>query len=480
MRILIVNPPYNIPIIREGRCQSPQNMRKYSVPQLTLAYLAAVLGKAQHVLRVYDCIASDIGSEELFEFMDEYKPEVALINTTTPSINADLLFAKNFKSRNPECFTALFGTHVTALHESIIEDNQYIDCIIRGEPEWSSVELCEILHEKRNIENGIDGCTVRVNNNIIVGRDREYNSNLDMLGYPSWEHFDIKKYMHPIFNKPYLMVNTSRGCSHSCIFCVGHIFYGKKVRFRSITSIIDELENHVIGKFGINHVWMYADDFTKSPEFVKNLCREIIKRKIRITWWTNTRVDALDEEMFQLMKTAGCYMLSIGGESANAKILKTIKKGTKPEQILYTVKLLRKVGINSLVYFLIGLPGETRQTIQETINFAKRLNPDFVEFYPATPYPGTEFFDIALAEGLIVNTKWDDYMCGGNQFVVAIPGVKKEGLDDILRKAYNEFYFRLSYAGVLLKRTVRPVEFFRLLNFGIGYFKRFMLEKGKR
>jgi radical SAM superfamily enzyme YgiQ (UPF0313 family) len=175
------------------------------------------------------------------------------------------------------------------------------------------------------------------------------------------------------------------------------------------------------------------------------------------------------------MKEAGCFMLSIGGESGNNEILRNIKKGTKPEHIQETVNLLRKVGINSLVYFLIGLPGETRKTIQETLDFTKKINPDYVEFYPATPYPGTEFYDIARAENLIVDSNWNNYLCGGNQFVVEIPGVKKAELDEILRKAYREFYVRPAYAWVLFKRMLHPAEFFRLMRFGFGYFQRFIV-----
>lgn len=475
MRILILNPPYHVPIIREGRCQSPQSMRKTSIPQMTLAYLAGVLGKAGHELAVHDCIATDMINTDLFNKMDLFKPELAFINTTTPSINDDLSFIKNFKERYPGCFTTAFGTHVTIMHESIMANNQFIDCIIRGEPEWSALELSSVLQNRRLLEKReIAGCTIRINGQVVVSKNREYNSDLDSLGFPAWKYFDKSNYIHPIFNKPYVTVNTSRGCVHSCIFCVGHIFYGKEVRYRSVASVIDEIEKYIIGKLGIRHIWFYADDFTRSPEYVKELCSAIIDHKLKITWWTNTRVDKRDEEMFQLMRNAGCFMLSIGGESGNARILKRIKKGTEPEYIKDTVKLLRKVGINSLVYFLIGLPGETRETIQETLNFAKEINPDYVEFYPATPYPGTEFFDIARAENLIVDSNWDNYMCGGNQFVIEIPGVKKGELDEILRKAYREFYLRPVYAWILSKRALRPAEFLRLVNFGFGYFRRFL------
>ena len=475
MNILIVNPPYDSPIIREGRCQSPQNMRKTAIPQMTLAYLATVLVREGHSVSVFDCIADNISTNGLFDKLIGSEPDLALVNTVTPSIMADLGFVEALKKHLPNCFSVVFGTHVTALHKEIIMENLFVDCVIRNEPEWTAVDLAAALQSNSISEAGIPGCTFRFNGNIVISQERVYNENLDSLGFPAWEYFDHSKYIHPIFNQPYLTVNTSRGCVHSCIFCVASVFYGKKVRYRSIQSIVDELENHVIARYGIRHIWMYADDFTRSPEYVKKLCKAIIQRKLKITWWTNTRVDKPDKEMFKLMKAAGCFMLSIGGESGNNEILRNIKKGTKIENIKETVNILHKVGINSLVYFLIGLPGETRETIQETLDFSKRLNPDYVEFYPATPYPGTEFYDIAMAENLVVDSDWENYMCGGDQFVVEIPGVNKTELEEILRKAYREFYVRPSYAWVLFKRMLHPAEFFRLMSFGFGYFKRFLV-----
>ncbi|MFA6129504.1 MAG: radical SAM protein [Candidatus Omnitrophota bacterium] len=441
---------------------------------MTLAYIAGVLQK-NHILKVLDCIALEMPAGGVFTILEEFSPELVLINTTTPSINSDINFIQTLKEKFPACFVAVFGTHVTVIHESIMQQCASIDCVIRNEPEWTVLDLVKFLQDK-NTKLPVLGATLRINGKVIVYPAREFNEDLDSLGYPAWDYFDLTKYIHPVFNKPYLMVNTSRGCGHSCIFCVASIFYGKKVRYRTVESILDEIEYYLIGKLGIRHIWMYADDFTRSHEFVKKLCQGIINRKLKIIWWTNTRVDNNDSEMFQLMKKAGCYMLSIGGESANSEILKIIKKGTRPELIEKTVKILRQTGINSLVYFLIGLPGETRDTIRETLDFCKKINPDYVEFYPATPYPGTEFFDIAIKQNLMVSNNWDDFFCGGSEFVVEIPGIKKDELDKILRKSYKEYYFRFKYFILFVKRITQPLEFFRLLSFGLGYFKRFVTD----
>ena len=469
MKILILNPPYHSAIIREGRCQSPQDMRTNCIPQMTIAYIAGILEK-DHNLKVIDCIASGMSADQVFEISEKFHPELVLMNTTTPSINSDIGFVKSFKERFPSIFFAIFGTHVTALHEDIMKQFKFIDCIIRNEPEWVVLDLVKFL-QNRNLP--VLGATIRINDNVIAYFDREFNGDLDSLGYPAWHYFDLNKYIHPVLNKSYLMVNTSRGCSHRCIFCVASIFYGRQVRYRSVESILDEIQNYLIPQLGVRHIWMYADDFTNSPEFVKKLCQGIIDRKLKIIWWSNTRVDKNDLEMFKLMKKSGCYMLSIGGESANVEILRNIKKGINPELIQKTVNILKKTGIRSLVYFLIWLPGESKETIRETLNLAKKINSDYVEFYPATPYPGTEFFNIAMKQKLIVSDNWDNYLCGGKEFVIKVPGIEKDELDEILRKSYQEYYFRFRYFLILLRRIRHPFEFYRLLSFGFDYFKRF-------
>lgn len=474
MNVLILNPPHPTPIIREGRCQSPQDMRKNSIPQMTLAYLAGMLEREGRQVLALDCIALDMGVEDLFVRLEGFHPRVALVNTTTPSIRNDMLFVEEFGRRFPDCFLAVFGTHVTALHEQVLSANPRIDAVIRGEPEWVAVALAREVEKAGRPESPLPGCSHRdKEGQPVIGPDNEFPGDLDSLAYPAWGQFPLERYLHPVFEKPYVMVNTSRGCVHNCIFCVAHQFYGKTVRFRSVESIIEEIRTHVQGRFGIRHVWLYADDFTRDAAFVKRLCQAIIDARLNIVWWSNTRVDNRDEEMFKLMRQSGCYMLSIGGESGCPEILKRMKKATKPEFIRDTVDILRRVGIKSLVYFLIGLPGETRETIDQTVDFAKAINPDYVEFYPAIPYPGTEFYRIAAAEQLIAVSEWDTYFCGGGHFVVNIPGVGREELDGILRRAYRSFYLRPAYMLILLKRMLHPMEFYRLMKFGFGYFLRF-------
>ena len=177
------------------------------------------------------------------------------------------------------------------------------------------------------------------------------------------------------------------------------------------------------------------------------------------------------------MARSGCFMLSIGGESGDLKILERAGKRIKPSDIAETVKILRRSRIISLVYFLFGLSGETRKTMEGTLEFARKIGADYVEFYPATPYPGTPFREAAEEEGRIREAEFDRYECGGTGFVVGVDGVEDRELEPMLERAYRRYYFRPGYVPILLRRLRSPREFGRLIRFGLGYFRRFAVKE---
>lgn len=427
--------------------------------------MGGILGEEGHQLRIYDCVASGLNELDLLSELRTFDPQMAFINTTTPTINSDVSFAKNLKDRFPGLVTIAFGTHVTALHQEVLAENPSLDVVIRTEPEFAALDISNSVREGK-ISDPIPGCTIRINGEIVVCPDRPYSTGLDKLEHPAWQSLPLDQYIHPVFKKPYLSVNTARGCKHRCIFCVAPRYYGNSERFRSPESVVREIRRN-IDQFGIRHFWFYADDFTADPEYVKSLCRAMMTAELDIVWWSNTRVDKLDEEMFLMMKKSGAVMLSIGGESGSKEVLRRMKKASRPEFIKETVDLLRRVGIDSVVYFLLGLPGETKETIRETIDFAKSANPDYAEFYPATPYPGTEFYDFAAREGMIQADEWDGYQYGDT--VLNLPGIEASELRSLIKRAYTEFYFRPSYIPVVLRKMARPRDFLRLLKFGFGY-----------
>ncbi len=471
-KILLINPPFHKPMIREGRCQSPQDMRKHSVPQMTLAYIARQLIEAQFEVKLFDCIACGISIEELKKIALEYSPLLIVLNTTTPTINSDLTVARELREVCPNAVTVVFGAHASVLHNEIMEVNPELDVIVRGEPELSILEIALKMEDKKEIT-GVYGCTVRVGNSCRVNPERELAEEIDNLGWPARELLPNEFYVHPLFGKPYAMVNVSRGCPHRCIFCVASIIYGRRLRKRSVEDIIAEVEQDVIGRYGMELVWFYADNFTLDRAFAISLNEALLRKNIKIKWWSNARADEVDNELLRKMRKSGCYMLSIGAESGNQGILNRAKKKIMLEQIQEAARLCRKNAIVSVVYFLIGLPGENMSTIQETIKFAATIKADFVEFYPAVPYPGTEFYDIAANQGLIKEKDWSKYECGGSTFVISLDGVNSEDMEHLIRDVYRSFYMHPSRIFHMLSMANSPSQLFRLFRFGIGYFRRF-------
>ena len=293
------------------------------------------------------------------------------------------------------------------------------DAVIRGEPEETAVALAEAIINDTGIA-GTPGLTARRGDEVVVGENRKMQRQLDELGWPARDLLPNHLYVHPIAQERYTTVNISRGCPQRCIFCVAPIYYGKPIRKRAVDHVLDEIQEDVIERHGIRHCWFYADDLTADEEYLGGICEGILSRGLKIRWWGNTRADVQNEELFNLMSRAGCTMLSIGGESGSNAILEKARKNIVADDIRITIEQLRRARILSLVYFIVGLPGETRETIHETVAFAKKVRPDFVEFYPATPYPGTEFGQIAEEQAMITDRDLSRYECGGTEFVVEV------------------------------------------------------------
>ena len=478
MYVYLLNPPADRPMIREGRCQSPGNMRSTSVPQLSLAYIATSLRRSGAEVALVDAIAENWSVEDVDREFRRRRPDLLVVNTTTPTIQNDVTVLRELKQLHPDLPFIVFGAHATATHRALLETHDFLDAAVRGEPELTIRELAE-RHGRGESWVGTAGATVRADDGSLAeGPERKMVQKLDELGWPARDLLPHHHYIHPLSGERYTTINVGRGCPQQCIFCVAPIYYGRPLRFRTPDDVVREIREDVIGRHGIRYLWFYADDLTANVTYLKDLCRKIIDAKLDIRWWGNTRADLQDQELFDLMAQAGCMMLSIGGESGSDTILENAKKGCTAEDIKITVKMLRKAGITSLVYFIIGLPGETRETVAETIAFSKKANPDYVEFYPATPYPGTEFRRVAESHNLITSNDWDRYECGGTRFVVKVADYTPEELDRQLREAYRQYYFRWGYMRPRILREVRnPKRLAKLARFGVEYFGRLRVKR---
>jgi radical SAM superfamily enzyme YgiQ (UPF0313 family) len=287
---------------------------------------------------------------------------------------------------------------------------------------------------------GIKGLAWRKGEEIMVNFPRPFIADLDDMPMPMHELLPLQKYRMPLIKGPVTFIVTSRGCPAGCTYCIKHVSYQYAVRLRSPAKLVEEMR--LLQGLGVTHIHMYADLFTVNREQVIELCRLIIDDGLRLSWTANSRVDYVDAEMLGLMGRAGCTLIAWGIESGNELILKRAHKGAKTEQAHRAVAWARAAGIKNWGYFIIGLPGETVQTIQETIALSKALPLDIALFHIAAPYPGTPFFFEVVENGWFrPSTNWEEIDMDEDT-VLDYPDLKAEDLRYWQKRAFREWALR--------------------------------------
>jgi anaerobic magnesium-protoporphyrin IX monomethyl ester cyclase len=286
----------------------------------------------------------------------------------------------------------------------------------------------------------IKGLGWRNGSQILINPDRPFICNLDDLPIPYHQLLPNDRYLAPLIKGPYTFIVTSRGCPAGCKFCIKHVSYQYSVRLRSPELLVEEM--WLLKDLGVRHIQMYSDLFTVNRDQVVNLCKLMIKEGLKLTWTCNSRVDYVDEEMLQLMGRAGCQLISWGIESGNEAVLKTAHKGYKMEQAPTALKWAHAAGIKNWGYFIIGLPGETVESIQQTIALSKKLPIDIALFHVAAPYPGTPFFFEAVENGWFrKGVDWES-LDMDQATVLDYPGLKAEDLLYWQKRAFREWALR--------------------------------------
>ena len=432
-----------------------------------------------------------MGWDAFERLLEEKRPRYYVTQVTAPTLRNDMYGA--FLARSVGATTIAFGTHVTAIPRETLRAFPSLDFVLRGEPEltlrelvdtlnqipkpepqelWPEVEaeFADRLHklftetdpewkpawlnlkpETCNLKH-IQGLVWRDGHEIVVNPNRPFIHNLDDLPLPCHGLLPLEKYRAPLVRGSYAFVVTSRGCPGNCRFCIKHVSYGRSVRFRSPENILAELE--LLAELGVQSVHMYADLFTVSREQVVGLCELILERGLRLRWTCNSRVDFVDPEMLRMMSQAGCWMISWGIESGSAEVLRRARKGITLEQVERALYSAHEAGIRNWGYFIIGLPGETEETIRETIRFSKRLPLDLALFHIAAPYPGSPlFFDVVEQGWFRPGTRWEqvDMDCST---VLDYPHLRAEELERWAQRAFRAWALRpgpaLTYLRMLL------------------------------
>ncbi|MCJ7523157.1 MAG: B12-binding domain-containing radical SAM protein, partial [Dehalococcoidia bacterium] len=410
MRTLLNNPPYpflEFPIIPMG-----------------LLYLAAVLEDRDYEVDVLDLLVSRFTKDKIKRKLEEYQPDIVGVTAVTMNYNTASDILKYCKSINPDLITLIGGPHVTFAPKETLDEAPWIDIVIMGEGERT---LLDIVDGKKLEQ--INGIAFR-KDGVEVTPQRALIENLDELPLPARHLFPISRY-HVLASHCSLV--TGRGCPFNCIFCVGSKMGGRRARFRNPKLVVDEIEQGLA--LGFHEVNIEDDLFTLNHKHLHAICDEIISRGLDFKWSVFARVDTVNPDILQKLRKAGCDWLCYGIESGNQQILDTVKKKITLDRIRESVQMAKDAGVNVLASFILGLPGETRETLQQTVDFARELD-TYYGFHVLAPFPGTDVRENADEYGLeILTSDWSKY--DANRPVSRTAGASPEDITATLHKYYK-------------------------------------------
>lgn len=467
MKILALNPPFlKKKFSREQRSPAVTKSGTFYYP-MWLAYATGLLEKNGFHVTLMDCPAQNRDEDFVKMFLTTEKPDMVIIDTSTPSIHNDVTFAEMAKKILPGCYTLLVGPHVSAMPEESLKLSPYADAAAIGEYDYTALELAKALRDKTPLDD-IKGLVFRKGNEIKRNPVREWITDMDGLPFVSSvyrKHLNHHNYFYAHSKFPIIVILGGRGCPHHCTYCVyPQTFSGRQVRFRSVKNVVDEME-YIIKEFPDVKEIMFEDDtLTVNKKRSRELAEEILNRKIKMIWSANSRAD-VDLETMKLLHSSGCRLFCVGIESGAQEVLDSMKKNLKIERIRQFFADAKKAKILIHGCFLLGCPGETKKTLVKTLEFAKELNPDTAQFFPLMVYPGTEAYDWAKANGYLTTGDFKDWLTkeGMHNCVVSRPELTNEELVDFCDYARKEFYLRAKYIGTkLLQALKHPSESKRL------------------
>ena len=442
-------------------------------PPLNLLYIATILKENKHKVKFVDALSEGVPFGKLIPIIK--KSDAIIINTSTMSFSEDTELLKKCKHVNPDIKTVIFGSHPTFMPEDCLEKKS-VDIIVRKEPEFIIRDLFNAM-EKGKWQK-IKGIGFRKGNKKVINEDYGFG-DINELPIPDRKLLPKNvDYFNPLVKKiPYTTMITSRGCPAQCTFCTVPTFYGSKIRARNEDLVLKELEE--IRKQGYKEVWIRDETFTVYKKRNENICKEMIKRKLNLSWLCNARVGTVDKDMMKLMKKAGCHMIKFGVESGVQQILNNVKKGINVKKTEETFSWANEIGMDTHAHMMLGMPGESRKTIEKSIDFAKKIKPNTVSFGICTQYAGTPlYYDVLEKNPEIKDGSSCDFTKLHEKpfFNTYFTSLSEDELEKYVKKAYRKFYFRPGYIFNYLKRINNLDELRRVILAGSNVFS-FTVEK---
>ncbi len=383
--------------------------REFSTPLLPtgLAYVGAVLEKNGITVRAVDLGILEAPWEwkTLEEKILSFEPHIIGITSMTSTHNNALAVARFAKKLYSKSIVAMGGPHPTFTFHEVLTENPEVDLVVRREGEVTFLDFIQAMIEGRSLLT-VGGIAFKHQGNVVATPERPLIEDLDSLPYPARHLFPLKEYLQ---FWPLICVISSRGCPFQCIYCSASTMWGHKCRLRSAENFVNEIE-FLLKTYNVKHIGFSDDTFTLDKSRTTEVCKEILERGLSLKWACETRADTITKDLLGMMYDSGCYDILYGIESGNQQILNAIKRGINLHQIERAVKWTKEVGIHITGSIILGLPGETTETIRQTIDFVKRLDIESVIINSLTPYPGTEVYENAEKYGITIQTRnWAEY-----------------------------------------------------------------------
>ncbi len=458
MHIIFINPPFKAEygkFSRESRSPAVTKSGALYYP-LWLIYAAAYSKKCGHKVDFIDAPAKSLNESETLALVskiaDRDEKLLFVLDTSTPSIKSDVTFGANLKDSYANSFVLLVGTHPTATAEETLSYTDKIDAVALGEYDYIVKELADALKNGTDLKQ-VRGLCFRNGAEFVRTPPMPPIENMDEIPFASEfikEYLDEKDYFFAAASYPEIQIFTGRGCPCRCNFCVyPQVMHGHKYRARSPENVAAEFEYIAQNFKDVKEVVIEDDTFTINKERLTAICNLLIQKKLnkRLKWLCNARVNTLELQTMKLMKKAGCRLIIPGIESGNQQILDNIKKGTKVEQYIPYVKNAKKAGLLIHACYMVGNQGETKETMQDTLRLALKLNTDTAQFFPLIPYPGTEAYEYNKKMGYLTIGDYEHY-CGEDGMhntVLNLPELSTQEMVDFCNYARKKYYLRPRY-----------------------------------
>jgi len=455
-RIMIVHPPYFENYSRDGRCQNPGDAWATSFPPITLASIAGHLRGFGHEAIIFDAMGQNLSWDDFEMKASEFRPDFVVINTATATIENDMRVADIVKKHNPKAKSIAIGGFPSALPQECFKIGKNLDFAVRGERSERPIE---------HIVEGKPGFTGVVKRSDNDPGKMYIEEDLESLGIPAYEL--LPGYKFPLTQENWMFCLDSSGCPWECTYCIIPSMSGRRFIWKSIGRVVDEIE-YIIKNANAGIILFWSECFTQDKERVYKLCDEIERRGIKTKFMCTTRVDAIDDRLLKRMREVGFEWMSFGLETGSQKILDNIRKGTTTEQARKAVRAANRAGFKTIGHFIIGLPGETSATARETLEFSKSVGVKFAQFYSVTPFPGSVFYEQALAEGWMRSGDWKSVEQGKQ--VISYPDFSSADIKEWRQRGYREFYFRPGFVWTLF-RSVNLSGFLNLAKTGTRFMR---------